>query len=220
MKGKRDLQQIQLENIEPVFMDNSQTASSQVWGSNLFIKKGDHFFIVAPSGSGKTSLINFIYGLRSDYTGNINYDDFEIRNISSEEFAPYRQKNISIVFQDLRLFPELTARQNIEIKRELYPYYPTEMIDQMADDLGIKNKLDQITQTCSYGEQQRIAIIRSLMQPFDFLLLDEPFSHLDESNKNKAMNLISSECKKRNASMILVGLNKEMFSENDKIIHL
>ena len=220
MKGKRDLQQIQLEIIEPVFMDNSQTASSQVWGSNLFIKKGDHFFIVAPSGSGKTSLINFIYGLRSDYTGNINYDDFEIRNISSEEFAPYRQKNISIVFQDLRLFPELTARQNIEIKRELYPYYPTEMIDQMADDLGIKNKLDQITQTCSYGEQQRIAIIRSLMQPFDFLLLDEPFSHLDGSNKNKAMNLISSECKKRDASMILVGLNKEMFSENDKIIHL
>ena len=220
MKGKKDLQQIQLKNIEPVFMDKGQTASSQVWGNNHFIKKGDHFFIVAPSGSGKTSLINFIYGLRTDYTGNIHYDDVGIRNISTEEFAPYRQKNISIVFQDLRLFPELTARQNIELKRALCLYYPMEMIDQMADDLGIKNKLDQITQTCSYGEQQRIAIIRSLMQPFDFLLLDEPFSHLDESNKNKALNLITSECKKRNASMVLAGLSQEMFSESDKVIHL
>ena len=102
-------------------------------------------------------------------------------------------------------------RENIEIKRILNPYHPAAEIEEMAEKLGIQNKLDQPAKTCSYGEQQRIAIIRALMQPFDFLLLDEPYSHLDEANRKKAMELIYEECEKRNAAMIFADLKMLIF---------
>jgi putative ABC transport system ATP-binding protein len=72
----------------------------------------------------------------------------------------------------------------------------------------------------SYGEQQRIAIIRALMQPFDFLLLDEPYSHLDEENRTKAMELIYEECDQRNAAMILADLKPLNFLKEEKIVYL
>ena len=90
----------------------------------------------------------------------------------------------------------------------------------MAARLGIEKKLSKPAYTCSYGEQQRIAIIRSLMQPFDFLLMDEPFSHLDENNRKIAMDLINEETELRNASIIMADLKRvEQFSA-DKIFNL
>lgn len=81
----------------------------------------------------------------------------------------------------------------------------------MAERLGIKNKLTQQAETCSYGEQQRIAIIRALQQPFDLIVLDEPFSHLDENNSKIALNLIEEEAAQRNASIILADLHELPF---------
>lgn len=212
--------QIRMDRVEPVFMEKDQLAESEVWNREISVLKGHHLHIVAPSGSGKTSLIHFIYGLNSNYRGGILYDTKKIKEFSSEEFSSYRQKNISIVFQDLKLFADQTVRENIELKRILNPYHPMEMIETMAERLGIQSKLDQSAKTCSYGEQQRTAIIRALMQPFEFLLLDEPFSHLDNLNRAKAMELIYAECAKRNASMILVNLNEEEFSKNERVVFL
>ena len=214
------MKQIRMEGLEPVFMQKDQLKKSEVWNREISVSKGKHLHIVAPSGSGKTSLIHFIYGLKSNYKGKIFYDSKEIKDFSAEEFSFYRQNNISIVFQDLKLFDDQTVRENIELKRILNPYHPAEMIETMADHLGIKSKLDQSAKTCSYGEQQRTAIIRSLMQPFDFLLLDEPFSHLDDLNRERAMELIYEECAKRNASMILLNLNEEEFSKKEQIAFL
>ena len=90
----------------------------------------------------------------------------------------------------------------------------------MSARLGIENKLNRLAKTCSYGEQQRIAIIRSLMQPFDFLLLDEPFSNLDENNRIKAFELINDECKLRNASMIFADLKQLDFLSGQRILKL
>lgn len=198
--------QINLQEVVPTYFERDQTNGSEVWGKSIVLNKGEHVHIVAPSGSGKTSLIHFIYGLRKDYDGKISYQNENIKNFSLEKFSTFRQKNLSIVFQDLRLFTDQTARENIELKRQLNPYHPAQKIDEMAKRLGIANKLNRLAKTCSYGEQQRIAIIRSLMQPFDFLLLDEPFSNLDENNRNKAFELINEECKQRNASMIFADL--------------
>ena len=90
----------------------------------------------------------------------------------------------------------------------------------MASRLGIKNKLNKTAKTCSYGEQQRIAIIRSLLQPFDFLLLDEPFSHLDDANRLKAFELIKEECEHRKASMIFADLKRLDFFTDERILRL
>ena len=212
--------QINLQQVIPDYFENENVIGSQVWGKNITIKKGEHLHVVAPSGSGKTSLIHFIYGLRKDYSGTISYDDINIQKLSKESFSSFRQNKISIIFQDLRLFSEQSVRENLEIKRLLNPYHQPEAIDEMAKRLGIYSKLNKAAKTCSYGEQQRIAIIRSLMQPFDFLLLDEPYSHLDDANRKKAMELIYEECEEREAAMIFADLKALDFLKDEKIIYL
>jgi putative ABC transport system ATP-binding protein len=212
--------QIQLREVTPDYIEKEKRVASQIWGQKISIKKGEHLHIVAPSGSGKTSLMHFIYGLRKDYSGSIFYDDTDIKNLSIEKFSAFRQNKISIIFQDLRLFEDQTVKENIEIKRMLDPYHQPDEITEMAKRLGIENKLNQLAKTCSYGEQQRIAIIRALMQPFDFLLLDEPYSHLDEANRKKAMELIYDECAKRNAAMVFADLKPLDFFKDEKIIYL
>lgn len=211
---------IHLNSVAPDYIRKENWENSQVWKKNITIHKGEHLHIVAPSGRGKTSLIHFIYGLRKDYSGSIYYDDEDIKKLSVESFSMYRQSRISIIFQDLRLFEKHTVMENIEIKRILNPFHPEEQISVMARRLGIENKLHQQVKTCSYGEQQRIAIIRALMQPFDFLLLDEPYSHLDEDNRKKAMDLIYEECEKRNAAMIFADLKPLAFFKDEKIMYL
>ncbi len=212
--------QINLKEIVPSYFERNSVTNSEIWGKTISFDEGSHIHIVAPSGSGKTSLIHFIYGLRKDYSGTLSYDDKNIANFSLDLFSSFRQTSISIVFQDMRLFADQNVRQNIEIKRQLAPYHPPEKIEEMANRLGIGNKLARITNSCSYGEKQRIAIIRSLMQPFKFLLLDEPFSNLDDNNRAKAMELIAEECAARKASMIFVDLKELDFFAGQRILRL
>lgn len=212
--------QIVLQKTVPSFFTETAHINSQVWLQDVVLKKTEHVHIVAPSGSGKTSLIHFLYGLRKDYNGKILYNNDDIKNFDAEKFALWRQQHISIVFQDLRLFTEQTVLQNLEVKRLLAPYHTEGKITEMAKRLGIEKKLTKLCSTCSYGEQQRIAIIRSLLQPFDFLLLDEPFSHLDEANRSKAMELMMEEASARNAAIILADLKKIAYFKADRILHV
>lgn len=212
--------QIKLQQVVPTFIEEEKISRSQIWNSTVTFSAGEKIQIVAPSGSGKTSLIHFLYGLRKDYNGTIVYDSKPISGFNAEDFAIHRQQFISIVFQDLRLFPEHTVLQNLEVKRQLNAFHAESKIAAMAEQLGIGNKLDKLCKTCSYGEQQRIAIIRSLQQPFQFLLLDEPFSHLDEGNRKKAMELIEEEAAKRNAAIILADLKAIEYFKADKTIYL
>ena len=208
-----------LKQLYPSYFE-SNGKNSEVWNQELRITKGEYIKIVAPSGSGKTSLIHFLYGMRNDYTGSVMYGDKNIRSFNSEDFATLRKNSVSVVFQDLRLFPDQTVLQNLEIKRQLNPYHPDEMIAVMAGKLGIEKKLHSKAGTCSYGEQQRIAIIRSLLQPYDILLLDEPFSHLDTANAQLAMELMLEESKKRNATIVFADLERIDYFPFNRLFHL
>lgn len=212
--------QLTIRNLLPTYFDQSATQRSEIWGKDLVFNKGDLIKIVAPSGSGKSSLINFLYGMRNEYNGSIHYAEKNISDFSVEQLASHRKDHLSIVFQDLRLFPDQTTRENLEIKRQLNPYHPAEKITEMAERLGIGSKLSSRCGTCSYGEQQRIAIIRSLLQPFDILLLDEPFSHLDNQNSEKAMGLMLEEAKARNATIIFADLERIDYFPFTRLYHL
>jgi putative ABC transport system ATP-binding protein len=211
---------LQIQQLLPRYFTTSQASKSEIWLQNLVIEKGDLVEIVAPSGSGKTSLVHFLYGIRSDYGGSISYDKKVFNTADYEAVATIRKQHISVVFQDMRLFNNQSVVQNIEIKRQLAPYHDKNMITEMASRLGIAEKLDALCSNCSYGEQQRIAIIRSLMQPFDILLLDEPFSHLDNTNAKKAMDLILDEARKRKATVIFADLERTSFYPNTRLFHL
>jgi len=203
--------QLELKQIVPVpLKDKFSKRGSDIWNNHLQFSKGEWIKIIAPSGTGKTTFIHIIYKLRNDYEGNVIWNNKNVRTITGDALAQIRQQNISVVFQDLRLFPNLTARENIELKRVLQkPVYESSIIDAMADSLGVTHILEQRAGLCSYGEQQRVAIIRSLVQPFDWLLMDEPFSHLDHENIRKASMLITDECKKRSAGFLLTDLEED-----------
>jgi len=212
--------QLRIRQLLPIYFDEARKDSSDIWGKDLSFSKGEMIKIVAPSGSGKTSLVHFLYGMRQDYNGSILYGEKNIRQFGAEDFALQRKEHISVVFQDLRLFPEQTVGENLEIKRQLNPFHPSEKIKEMAERLGIGNKLQSRAKICSYGEQQRVAIIRSLLQPFDFLLLDEPFSHLDTNNSQKAMELMLEEAKQREACIIFADLERIDYFPYTKLFHL
>jgi len=212
--------QIELQHIVPVFFEEQQARDSQVWKQQLLFTGRENIHIIAPSGSGKTSIIHFLYGISQQYNGEIMIDNSALKTLNPEQLAILRQQKLSIVFQDLRLFNEQTVIENLEIKRLLSPWHSSSKITAMARRLGIENKLQKLCSTCSFGEQQRIAIIRALQQPFDFLLLDEPFSHLDEANRNIAMELIQEEAAARNAVIILADLQQRDYFTADRILYL
>lgn len=214
--------QITLKNIIPIpLKENLEKRPSQVWHNEVSLRPGEKIKIKAPSGTGKTTLIHILYRLRDDYTGTVLWDDKELRKIGSDMLATYRQHQISVIFQDLRLFDHLTARENIELNRVLQkPYYPTEVIDEMAAALQVDHILHQAAGICSYGEQQRIAIIRALVQPFSLLVMDEPFSHLDQNNARRAAALIEAECAKRKAGFVLTDLDEDDFFPYTSFLNL
>lgn len=212
--------EILLNNIIPDFLEKEKIDNSVLWKEIISFREGQKTEIIAASGSGKTSLIHFLYGIRKDYNGTLLFDKKNIKSINPPELADIRAMQLSIVFQDLRLFTDFSVLQNLEIKRALAPYHKNSLVNEMAERLGIRNKLSQKAGTCSYGEQQRIAIIRALQQPFNFIILDEPFSHLDEDNSKKAMLLIEEEADKRGAGIILADLQHNQFFNADSTLHL
>lgn len=202
---------IELDHIIPVpLKDKILARQSDIWNRQVSWKQGAHIKIKAPSGTGKTTFIHILYRLRTDFEGSVKMDGTSLEKFDGNALATLRQQQLSVILQDLRLFPNLTARENIELKRVLQtPFYEASKIDEMAAALGVQHVLNQQAGLCSYGEQQRIAIIRSLIQPFQWLIMDEPFSHLDNNNATKAAALIAEECKKRNAGLLITDLEDD-----------
>ena len=194
--------------------------NTNIWEKELSFEPGKKYKLFAPSGKGKSTFIHILYGLRFDYTGEVTINEQNVRKIRKDQWADLRQKNLSIVYQDLRLFLDLNALENIHVKSVLYKENLEEKIHQMTERLGVQHLLDKKSRTLSYGERQRIAIIRSLMQPFEWLLLDEPFSHLDKVNIRKASELITEEVTKRNAGLIVTSLGHDDFFYYDKELQL
>lgn len=208
-----------LQNILPFPLKEQKfTHVSNIWQTDCFFEKGKKYLVLAPSGKGKSTFLHILYGLRKDYEGRVSFDKENIQKFQPSEWANLRKDKLAIVFQDLRLFPNLSAIDNIRLKAQLTNH--TANIEKMAARLGIQDLLQQSCETLSYGQKQRVAIIRALVQPFDFLLLDEPFSHLDEENTKNALSLITEICQEQEAGMILVSLGEEYPIEFDKHLQL
>jgi len=203
---------LSLQGVIPLpLREKVSVAKSGMWNSSVSFNKGEYIFVQAPSGTGKTTLIHILYGLRNDYTGEVKWQDKALTTTDNEALATLRTKNISVIFQDMRLFPELTAWENVDIKRRLTNTVTEAQANEWLDRLGLQAKKNSIGATLSYGEQQRVAIVRALTQPFEWLLMDEPFSHLDHANTKKAIDLILEIVKIHNAGILLADLDENNY---------
>ena len=195
--------QITIQNIIPNFFT---PASSEVWSKNFELLPNSKYLIKAVSGSGKSSFFNFLYGLNNRYSGSIIFDKTTIASFSENDWTSLRREKISIVFQGLRLFPELTALENIQLKNTLTNHKSESEILAMLAQLDVDQLAHKKAETLSYGQQQRVAIVRALCQPFKILLLDEPFSHIDQAQITNAVNLVSQEVEQNKATLIIASL--------------
>jgi len=211
-----NLMTIRLNNIKPSYMSDSEISDSDIYlQESVLFEKGRKYLIRANSGHGKSSLLNIIYGSNANFDGNINYDGSSNHNTFS-----FRESKISYVFQDLKLFPDLTIFENIQLKNGLTNNKSVEEIDHLIDQVLLSHKRDNLVRNLSLGQKQRVAIIRALCQPFEFLLMDEPFSHLDEKNCGIISNIVSQELEKQNASLIMTSLGDTSYFDYDKILNL
>ena len=201
--------QLRCNHIIPAPLREHLPEASEVWNKEFSLRPAERVFFYAPSGKGKSTFIHILYGLRKDFEGEAYWDDQSVKVQSEAQWAAWRCNSLSIVFQDLRLFDELSLMENIRIKQSLTETVSDQQVEAWLEILGLAHKKKQSAGLLSYGEKQRVAIIRALTQPFSWLLLDEPFSHLDEENIGKAAAIISERLTAQNAGLIMVDLKDE-----------
>lgn len=212
------MDRITLEGVLPrVFIGSENeppVSNSRVWLRNVEFTRPDYWLIEAESGTGKSSLCAFIYGSRTDYAGTIAFDGQDIRSIPTRQWCQLRRDTIAYLPQEMHLFPELTVMENIEIKNRLTGCKSRRDILDMLEQLEIAGKADVAAGRLSVGQQQRVAIARALCQPFDFLLIDEPVSHLDARNNAIVAAMIDAEARSRGAGVVATSVGNKIVLPN------
>lgn len=214
------MDRIVLHNVLPCAFAHAQQLNSDIWGCDLTFTKGESYLIVANSGMGKSSLCHYLIGYRDDFSGTMCFDCTDIKRLSSSQWNDVRKRHISYLFQELRLFPELTALQNVLLKNHLTNHLTLSRIEEMFGQMGLTDKMHTLCGKMSFGQQQRVAAIRALAQPFDFLLLDEPISHLDNKNAEAMFSMIQEEVQRQDASLITTSIGRHTNTHYSTIYNL
>ena len=195
---------IELDKLVPHPLPDRIVKSSAIWSNELKIEPHSKVLFSAQSGMGKSTLLHILYGLRHDYSGEAKLEGKSLREFSLADWEAIRRERISLQFQDLRLFPNLTARDNLNLLPRINSSAPS--VEEMTERLGMTPFLDQSLSTLSQGQRQRMALVRALRKPFQLLMLDEPFSHLDEGNQLNACSLIEEVVRGNKAGLLVSSL--------------
>lgn len=214
------MEKIKFDNVLPDVFAGKPDLQSDVWKRELDFSKGKKYLIEADSGRGKSTFCSYIIGYRKDYSGKIMFDDVDASNMNIKIWTDARRFNLSYVFQELRLFPELTAFENVEIKNRLTKFKSKEDISIWFERLGIADKTDEKVRFMSFGQQQRVAMMRALAQPFDFIIADEPISHLDDGNSRTMGRIMEEEAESQGAGIIMTSIGKHIEMQYDSILKL
>ena len=209
-----------LQHILPQPLASIQHGSDSIWGKEIELKHGKHVMLNASSGKGKSTFTNTICGLRHDYEGKLLFDGRDASQLSPTEWTDIRINKISVVFQDLQLFHKLTVRENLILKNSLTNVFTEKELHDLLESFGIGDKWNQACGLLSMGQQQRVAILRSLAQPFDWLILDEPFSHLDTENAINCLSAIEKRTREQGAGFVLTTLGDHYSYKYDQELKL
>lgn len=167
------------------------TAIHAVDHVNFSLNKGEMLAIVGQSGSGKTTLLNLLDGVDKPTSGQVLLDGQDIHSLSDKQSAQLRRRKIGYIYQDFKLLPILTAKENILLPANLDKRkIPADQVQQLADQLGIGTRLGHLPSQMSGGQRQRVAIARALINQPDILLADEPTGNLDKASALEIIQLL------------------------------
>jgi len=200
---------IEFKNIIPFPLSDLKFDEQSVWSNQFFWSSKQKTILNAISGKGKSTFVGIVSGVRKDFNGELVIDGRSTKEFTHKDWSEYRTNKIATVYQDLQLLENLTVWQNLLIKNQLTNHYNESRLVELLEALDMYMYKDRICMNLSLGQKQRIAIIRAICQPFKLLLLDEPFSHLDEENTKKALELMMAEVEKNKAGFILTTLGEK-----------
>lgn len=214
------MNRIELRHVLPEVFASRDDIQSEIWKQSVSFEKGESYLIEAASGTGKSSLCSFILGYRKDYQGMICFEQLDVRNFSVTRWVEIRQHVIGMLFQELRLFSELTAGENVLLKNKLTNYRTQKQVLDWFEELGIADKWNQPIGKMSFGQQQRVAFIRMLCQPADFFFLDEPVSHLDGENGQIMAKILTEEAARQGSGVIVTSIGQRLELNYSSILKL
>jgi len=211
---------IKLENVFVNLKSNIETIEV-LKGINLNILANKSICIMGHSGAGKSTLAMTIAGLENITKGKIFYKDQPIHDLKEDDLADYRAKNVGIIFQSFNLLPSMTALENVNLPLEISGNFIDDRQSiKLLESVGLENRINHYPHELSGGEQQRVAIARSLISSPEIIIADEPTGNLDKKNSEAVIKLIFELQKNHNSTLILVTHDKSIANFCDKIITL
>ena len=185
--------------------------------ANLTIAPGDFISIIGPSGSGKSTLLHLLSGLDHPTSGSLTYDGQEIYTLSDKELSAFRRRQMGFIFQQFNLLPVLTARENILMPLLLDKKQPDEgYLDQLAELLGLQERLDHLPHELSGGQQQRVAIARALIAQPEVIFADEPTGNLDSKSGGEVMELLKGIRERMGKTLVIITHDNRIAAAADR----
>ena len=185
--------------------------------ANLTIAPGDFISIIGPSGSGKSTLLHLLSGLDHPTSGSLTYDGQEIYTLSDKELSAFRRRQMGFIFQQFNLLPVLTARENILMPLLLDKKQPDEgYLDQLAELLGLRERLDHLPHELSGGQQQRVAIARALIAQPEVIFADEPTGNLDSKSGGEVMELLKGIRERMGKTLVIITHDNRIAAAADR----
>ena len=220
IKNENKKKLIELENIH-VDLKSSFETISVLKGINLKIFKNESVGIIGESGAGKSTLIMCIAGLELISKGKIFFNNLPIHNLKEDDLALYRSDNIGVIFQSFNLLPSMTALENVNLPIEISGNFKNnKMAMELLNAVGLKNRIFHYPHQLSGGEQQRVAIARSLISNPEILIADEPTGNLDKKNSEDVIKLLFKLKKDFGSTLILVTHDTSVAKLCDRIIKI
>jgi putative ABC transport system ATP-binding protein len=212
---------IQAENVSKIYHIGKVDVPAVV-GVSLSVAPREFVSIVGPSGSGKSTLFYILGGLTQATSGRVLIDGADFTALSDAQRTAMRKSKIGFVFQKFNLLPTLTARDNIEIAREISGRNGSdpEFFQQVTEMLGVAGRLEHRPSEMSGGEQQRVALARAIINRPAIILADEPTGNLDSKNSDIVLKMLREANQKFGQTVLMITHNPEAAEIGDRIIHM
>ena len=167
---------------------------------NFSVNNGSHLIVSGPSGSGKSTLINLMSGLYRPTSGHVSFESNDYSKLTDKDIDEIRSENFGLIFQRLHLIKHLTVEQNILLG---FNKLKSPDIKELIEEIGLTSNRKQLAKNLSFGESQRVAIARGVINNPKIIFADEPTSSLDDINTKKVLELISAQAKKNKSSIVI-----------------
>lgn len=190
-------------------------------GVNLVVEEGEFLAVVGPSGCGKSTLLHILGGLTGPTSGRVLVDGNDFRTMDDGDRTRFRRHKIGFVFQRFNLLPTLTARDNIALAQAIQGNgFNPHRFEQVAEMLGVREKLNHRPYAMSGGEQQRVAIARAVICEPKILLADEPTGNLDTENSQLVLNMMRTLNRSFRQTILMITHNPEAAAVSDRVIRM